>query len=406
MTGAPDAGPGPGPEGEAGAGQPQWSPTGPLDLTRPRYGVASLADMLPGACAVLGVPGVADPLGLAAELSGVRRIALLLVDGLGWHQLPLAVPYAPTLRDLARDGRELTCGFPSTTPTSLVSLGTGAPPGAHGVLGFRVRLPGTAEVLTHIDWRDEPEPRRWQPLPTLLERAVAAGVAVAVVGRPEFARSGLTRAANSGGRYVGAVDLSALADEMLTALRVGDGPNLVYGYHPDLDRHGHLSGVDSITWRAIVADLDIALTRLVDGLPADAALLVTADHGQLNVPAGHRFDADTEPALRAGVRMIAGEPRVRYLHVWPGATADVIATWSALLGDAAWVADRAEAVAAGWFGPVPEEHLARIGDVVIACRSTHAVVTSREEPVEARLVGYHGSFTAAEMAVPLLVARG
>ncbi|MFE9690051.1 alkaline phosphatase family protein [Micromonospora sp. NPDC005806] len=380
----------------------------PLDPVAPRYGGGSLADVLPTACAVLGVPGAADLLGLHPRLAGVRRIAVLLVDGLGWYQIPTAAPYAPTLAGLAATvGAPLTSGFPSTTPTSLVSLGTGTPSGAHGVLGFKVRVPDTDRVLSHIEWAGDPEPLRWQPVATWYERARAAGVAVTVVSRPEYAGSGLTVAANRGGDYRGASDADALATRMLAALAAGTGPTLVSGYHPDLDRHGHLSGVDSTPWRLAAADVDRLLARLVDGLPPDAALLVTADHGQLNVPDAHRIDLDTDPRLRVGVRVVAGEPRIRYLHVEPGAAADVVAAWSAVLGAAAWVTTRDEAVATGWFGPVPEEHLARIGDVVVACRGTYAVVATRsEKPMESRLVAYHGSDTAAEMTIPLLVLRG
>lgn len=383
--------------------------TAPLVTVHPRYGTGSLADVLPSALAVLGVPDAFDRLGLATQLSGVRRIALLLVDGLGWYQIPVAAPYAPTLADLAaRCGRTLTAGFPSTTPTSLATLGTGAAPGGHGILGFRVRVPGTDRALTHIDWpgSEPPDPYRWQPLSTQFELARAVGVAVTVVSRPEFAGSGLTLAANRGGDYRGASDLDALAAEMLAALRAGDGPTLVYGYHPDLDRHGHLAGVDSTSWRLAAAEVDRLLDQLVDGLPADAALLVTADHGQLNVPPEHRIDLDADPRLRAGVRMVTGEPRVRYLHVQPGAADDVVATWREVLGEAAWVATRQEAVAAGWFGPVPEEHLERIGDVVVACHGSYAVLATKADgPFVAKLVAYHGSCTAAEMVVPLLVVR-
>ncbi|PWU55114.1 alkaline phosphatase family protein, partial [Micromonospora globispora] len=324
------------------------------------------------------------------------------------YQLPTAAPYAPTLVGLAATvGTTLTSGFPSTTPTSLVTLGAGVPPGAHGVLGFKVRVPDTDRVLSHIEWTGDPEPLRWQPVPTQYERARAAGVAVTVVSRPEYGGSGLTLAANRGGDYRGASDVDALAGQMLAALAAGTGPTLVSGYHPDLDRHGHLSGVDSVPWRLAAAEVDRLLARLVDELPPDAALLVTADHGQLNVPQAHRFDLDTDPQLRAGVRVVAGEPRVRYLHVEPGAAADVVAAWSAVLGDAARVMERAEAVATGWFGPVSEEHLRRIGDVVVACRGTYAVVATRsEKPIESRLVAYHGSDTAAEMTIPLLVLRG
>lgn len=379
-----------------------------FETVRPRYGDASLADVLPSALAVLGVPGAADRLGLVGQLDGVRRVAVLLLDGLGWHQIPTAMPYAPTLADLTvRSGRQLTAAFPSTTPTNLVTFGTGAAPGKHGVLGFRVRLPGTDRVLTHIDWPRDLDPRRWQPVPTQLELARAAGVPVTVVGRPEFATTGLTVAANRGGEYRGAVDVDELATGMLAALAAGDGPTLVSGYHPDLDRRGHLTGVDSSSWRMAAAEVDRLLARLVDGLPADAALLVTADHGQLNVPADMRFDLDADARLRAGVRVVAGEPRVRYLHVEPGAVGDVVAAWRAVLGEAAWVTTREEAVAAGWFGPVPEAHLQRVGDVVVACHGSYAVLaTKTDKPFEARLIAYHGSYTAAEMTVPLLVVRG
>ena len=384
------------------------APVGPFEPVAPRYGGGSLADVLPSALAVLGVRGAVDLLGLGPRLTGVRRIAVLLVDGLGWYQLPTAAPYAPTLTGLAATvGTTLTSGFPSTTPTSLVTLGAGVPPGAHGVLGFKVRVPDTDRVLSHIEWTGDPEPLRWQPVPTQYERARAAGVAVTVVSRPEYGGSGLTLAANRGGDYRGASDVDALAGQMLAALAAGTGPTLVSGYHPDLDRHGHLSGVDSAPWRLAAAEVDRLLARLVDELPPDAALLVTADHGQLNVPQAHRFDLDTDPQLRAGVRVVAGEPRVRYLHVEPGAAADVVAAGSAVLGDAARVMERAEAVATGWFGPVPEEHLRRIGDVVVVCRGTYAVVATRsEKPIESRLVAYHGSDTAAEMTIPLLVVRG
>lgn len=381
----------------------------PLATVAPRYGTGSLADVVPSVLAALSVPGAGDRLGLAATLADVDKIALLLVDGLGARLLAPAARHAPTLAGLLRSTPmwTLTAGFPSTTPTSLTSLGTGAPPGAHGVLGFTVRVPGTDEVLNHVYWAGDPDPLRWQPLHTQFDRATAAGVEVTVVSRPEFATSGLTLAANRGGVYRGARGAHEIAEEMLAALDQAAPPALVYGYHADLDRVGHLCGVDSDAWRAAAAAVDTLLTRLVEGLPAGAALLVTADHGQLDVPADQRFDLDADPRLRAGVRVVAGEPRVRYLHTEPGATADVLATWRAVLGDAAWVVERAEAVAAGWFGPVPEAHLDRVGDVVVACHDRYAVVATQTQPLlESRLVAYHGSYTAAEMEIPLLVARG
>ncbi|TMM39651.1 MAG: alkaline phosphatase family protein [Actinobacteria bacterium] len=376
--------------------------------TVPRYGAGSLPDVLPSALAALGVPGP-DPLGLRERLAGVRRIAVVLVDGLGYHLLPLAAPVAPTIADVLA-GRlgtvlELTSPFPSTTPTSLVSLGTGVPPGQHGQLGFFLAIPGTGRVLNPLTWRDEPDPARWQPVPTLFERAAGTGVQVSVASRPEYAGSGLTVAAYRGSRYRDAANPDELATQVLAGLV--EAPALSYGYHPTLDSTGHVHGVDSPQWRAAAAEVDALLARLVDGLPRDGALLVTADHGQLDVPADRRFDLDADPRLAAGIEVVAGEPRVRYLHTRPGAAPDVLDAWRAVLGDAAWVASREEAIGTGWYGAVSTGHAARLGDVVAVCRQRYAVLaTAHEPPTIAKLVAFHGSTTPQEMVIPLVIVRG
>jgi hypothetical protein len=376
-----------------------------LSVVRPAYGTGSLADLLPSVSAVLGVPGAADVLGLGQRLDGVRKIGVLLVDGLGAYQLPVATPYAPVLADLAAGAGTLTAGFPSTTPVSLVTVGTGALPGAHGVLGFTARRPD-GRILNHIYWADDPDPRQWQPVPTRFETAAAAGVAVTQVTRPEFEGSGLTVSANRGAAFAGAADGDTVATRMLAALAAGPGPALVYGYHPDLDRAGHEDGVDAASWRDAARGVDRLLDRLVHGLPPHAALLVVADHGQLNVPVDARFDMADIPALSAGVVAVAGEPRVRYLYAAEGALADVLAAWRETLGEAAWVLSRDEAIEGGWYGPVPPEHAGRIGDAVVICQGRSvALAGGWEPPAVGRLIGYHGSVTAAEMTVPLLVAR-
>ncbi|MGH3561727.1 MAG: alkaline phosphatase family protein, partial [Mycobacterium sp.] len=138
----------------------------------------SICDILPAAAALLGVPGAVDTLGLAERVGDVRRVAVVLVDGMGYHLLPQLAADAPLLASVlaGTDGQldELACTFPSTTPTSLASLGTGVPPGEHGLLGFTVNIPGTDRVLTHIFWDpsnpEDPPPARWQPVPTWFER--------------------------------------------------------------------------------------------------------------------------------------------------------------------------------------------------------------------------------------------
>jgi len=182
---------------------------------------------------------------------------------------------------------------------------------------------------------------------------------------------------------------------------------LVYAYTADLDTAAHVFGIASPEWHAAAVRADALLTRLVEALPPDAALLITADHGGLNVPADQRIDLDADPRLRAGVRAVAGDPRVRYLHTEPGAASDVIAAWGELLNGRADVHSRDDAVAAGLFGPVRPDHLPRIGDVVVTCTGDTAVLASGHEPPEvAQLVGFHGAAAPVEMAIPLITFHG
>lgn len=370
----------------------------------------SICDIMPAAAALLGVPGAVDTLGLTERVGDVRRVAVVLVDGMGYHLLPQLAAEAPLLASVlaGNAGRltELSCTFPSTTPTSLTSLGTGAPPGQHGVLGFTVNIPGTDRVLTHIFWRDNPPPARWQPVPTWFERLRDAGISARVVLPEPLIGSGLTEAAYRGAEFHATVKGEHYAARV--AAELAAAPGLVYGYTAALDKAAHLSGIGSPHWQRAAARVDALLRRLVEELPDDAALLVTADHGGLNVPlnTGARIDIAADSRLSAGVRVVAGEPRVRYLHTEPGATADVLATWKELLAGRAEVCGRDEAVVAGLFGPVRPEHLARIGDVVVTCTGDTAVLATGDEPPEsALLVGFHGAATPAETAIPLIVFR-
>lgn len=366
----------------------------------------SIRDVLPAAAALLGAPDGADRLGLAESVGAVDRVAVVLVDGMGWHLLPKLSTDAPLLAAvLAGDTgtlTELTCTFPSTTPSSLVSLGTGAWPGQHGILGFTLNVPGTDRVLTHIVWRDDPPHAEWQPLPSWFGRLERAGIAARAVLPAPFIGSGLTDAAYRGARFRPTQPDDDYARQLADELHAG--PGLVFGYTADLDTAAHLFGIGSQQWHEAAVRVDALLTRLVETLPPNAALLVTADHGGLNVPPDARVDLDADPRLGGGVRVVAGEPRVRYLHAEPGAAADVQAAWAEVLDGRARVYGREQAVAAGMFGPVDPAHLARIGDVVVVCTGDTAVLATAHEPPEiARLIGFHGGATPAEMAIPLIV---
>ena len=129
---------------------------------------------------------------------------------------------------------------------------------------------------------------------------------------------------------------------------------------------------------------------------------MTADHGMVDVAEQDRIDVDAVPELRAGVALLGGEPRARHVYARAGAAGEVLAAWREVLGHRAWVASREEAVADGWFGPVQPWLAPRIGDVVAAPAGPWAIVATKAEPRESRLLAVHGSLTPADQLVPLL----
>jgi hypothetical protein len=365
--------------------------------TLPRYGESSLADLASSVLASLGVAGEANPLGLAPA----ERVCLLVVDGLGWELLREHPAAAPFLSELAVAGRPLTAGFPATTVTSLASLGTGRPPGQHGLLGYQVAVPGQNRLLNGLRWDSRVDPLTWQPGSTIFERAAAAGLGARRVAQGSLAGTGLSVAAMRGAQFLSADTVGALVAQGAAALR-RRGPALATVYHADLDSTGHVFGCSSDAWRYHLGHVDKLAEQLAGTLPPGTVLYVTADHGMTDVAAQDRIDVDAEPALREGVALLGGDARARYVYAEPGAAADVLAAWREVLGLRAWVASREQAIAEGWFGPVDPAFAPRIGDVIAAPAGSAAIVATQAEPRESRLIGMHGSLTPADQLVPLL----
>ncbi|MFJ4622867.1 alkaline phosphatase family protein [Streptomyces sp. NPDC088812] len=394
--------------------QPVWDHPEPLALSSapvPEYGTGSLADLLPTLAAGMGVPGMTAAI---RELAPADRACVFLIDGLGWEQLkahPDEAPYLHALLGSSRGGtgRPLTAGFPATTATSLASVGTGLPPGAHGLPGYTVRDPATGELMNQLRWQPWTEPRAWQPHPTVFQLAAAAGVHAAQVSSPTFENTPLTKVALSGGTFLGRLTGEERMDLAAARLAAGDR-SLVYTYYSELDGAGHRYGVASDTWRGQLMTVDRLVQRLAEQLPPRSALYVTADHGMVDVPFDeqHRIDFDEDWELSAGVALLGGEGRARHVYAVPGAENDVLTCWREVLGEQFWVASRDEAIDAGWFGPpagIDERVYARLGDVIAAARDDVLLIASQREPNESAMVGNHGSMTPAEQLVPLLEVR-
>jgi hypothetical protein len=350
--------------------------------------------------AALGVPGLENRLGLP----DAPRWVVALVDGLGELNLRENAIEAPFLSSLTAVP-DVRCGLPSTTVTSLTSLGTGLRPGRHGVAGYTVRVPETGERLNSIAWDLPLDPLAWQPHAMVLEQLAAAGVGAAAVNESRFAGSALTLCTQRGVPYHGVSSSWERLDVLVDVVESSDR-SAVYAYESRLDHAGHAYGCQSEEWREMLRTVDTELRQIREDLPADTRLLVTADHGMLDLPMDDRFDVDQHPRLLDDVELLAGEARFRHLYTAQGSgtgTAAAVADrWRTECGDRADVRLRAECE--DWFGPLDPAVADRFGDVIVAAQGDFAVFSSREFAREMLMTGFHGSTSEVETRIPVLIA--
>ena len=362
------------------------------------FSAVRLADVLTSSLASLR--SQPNPLGLPPA----GKALVLLADGLGVSNLRARAGHARFLTSHLAKTDVVDGVFPATTAAGIASLTTGVAPGTHGLVGYKVLDAANDRVVNQLTgWDERMEPRSWQNQPTVFETAAETGIPSFAVGPKRFTDSGFSQAVLRGAGYVPAETIGARF-AAARAIFDAEPTALIYLYVPELDINAHAHGWESARWLAQLENLDAETARFAGTLRPDEGMILTADHGVVDVPAAKQVLFDTVPALVAGVRHIGGDPRCLQLYTEPDVDADALAeTWREVEGERAWIFTRSEAVAAGLFGAVRDDAAARIGDVIVAARKLIAYYDSREPNQSARsMVGQHGSVTDEELRVPVI----
>ena len=361
-----------------------------------------LSDLSSSIFASLGLTNVVDHLGMGRNSEA--RECLLLVDGLGKNAIDQYGSRYLNLSSLTYHST-LQATFPSTTATSLTSLGTGKRAGEHGMVGYTMRVPHSGRperILNALKWDERVDPATWQPHATLFERAMSEGISVSHVAAKRFESTGFTRAALRGGSYRGANSAEELIRESVAALQ--RDRSFVYLYLNDVDEASHGEGFGSEKFLTAMAKVDSLVGELLSKLPQGTRLWITSDHGMIN-----RDDfcvLGKENDLLRDIDLLAGEPRVRYLYCdWSKVDA-VRSRWQNYFGERITILTREEAIASGLFGPeVTQAASDRIGDLVAIANGNLILVESEREALQCAMVGHHGGVTSAETEIPLLTVK-
>jgi predicted AlkP superfamily pyrophosphatase or phosphodiesterase len=357
----------------------------------PDYSGACISNVVPA----LLEPSPSDIPWMPDGVLDAERVVLLVLDGLGWDQLVDRPSCAPLLSSLA--GGPISSVVPSTTATALTSIATGLTPGQHGVIGYRIAVEG--EVLNVLRWTTPAGDARQTIPPGEFQKAASfASQHPPIVTRTEFTGGGFSGAHLDGTRLHGYRCLSTLVTEVRRLTHANEP--FVYAYYDGIDKVSHEYGLGEF-YDAELTACDHLVGEVLDALPPDTALVITADHGQVHT-GDHLIELPG--SVLEHLSMQSGEGRFRWLHARPGRAAALLDATFDAFGDIAWVRTKEQVVAEGWFGPtVTAAASSRLGDVALVAKGVHAFV----DPADTgpyRLIGRHGSLTSAEMRVPLLAA--
>lgn len=337
---------------------------------------------------------------------GLRKVesaCVVMVDGLGVENIAFAAGHMKFLGKQSLNA--IRCAFPSTTASSLVSFATGDRPGVHNFVGYQVQKNG--EPLNLLTGLTANAAKALQHRVTVSEKAKASGLECYFIGPPEYENSGFTNATMREATYVAEKEISQRVSRAV-ALLMTQKRCLIYLYIPELDQTAHRYGSRSMQWLQRAEDVDSELSRLVDQTPKRAGILVTADHGIVDVPTTNHIYLDDLDFDWTVVQSFGGDPRSRYLYLTePSLTSSVRQTLTDKLGVDVHVCELQDLVDSGWLANPSAEARSLLPQLFLIAKTSVAIYhRSFSKPQSMKMIGQHGSISDAETRVPLVKLNG
>jgi Type I phosphodiesterase / nucleotide pyrophosphatase len=306
-----------------------------------------------------------------------ERIAVVLLDAFGWAFVQRHADH-PFLQKLQIE--KVAAQFPSTTTAHLTTLYTGLPVEEHGLYEWRVYEPSIDAVIRPLPFlpaRDDDPPLTIDPRDVLPPARFFERVPATVLQPEAITGSKYGSVALAGARVSG---FSTIEEG---AARLGDAPGLTCLYWDRIDAIGHRHGPSNPLF-------DAEILRALDALAkVETPLLVTADHGQIDVHVTDELDAIWPPLVEHLTQHPAGSARDMFLHVTEPET--VVEALSARLDDRARVC-----LAAELFPNAGPRLLDRLADVCVLPAPGRMVGLRKFSSYESRFKGHHGGLTPEE----------
>ena len=347
--------------------------------------------------ALKSTSGETNTLGLPSR----RSVCVILVDGLGSTNLKSAAGHARFLNSQQSDSA--MCWFPATTSTSITSFATASNPWDNGFLGYQVFNKATQTPMNLLSgWKEYAEGENYQEVSTIAEISSNRGVGFHTVAPSAYERSGFTGATMRGSEFHG---VDRIADRLTEALNLLAQPEakVIYLYIPELDQLAHAKGSESTSWLNQLEDLDSLVRDFVSSIPKGSGVILTADHGVVDVPKENHVYLD-ELMAKSDFKFVGGDTRSLFLYFEDAV--DKQAARELLedsLGESCYISTPEDLIAAGYWKSLSPKSENVAPDLLVLARKRVALYHRGFAKVKSlEMVGHHGSITNEELAIPLI----
>lgn len=343
------------------------------------------------------IQGKDNPLALPKK----KKIAAVLVDGMGAEQIIARQGHAKFLADRVAAKQTAFSAFPATTSSNIGSFATGLLPGKHGLVGHQV-LDRTNQIRINLltGWTADTDPLVWQPFPTISEISKTAGVPCYVIAASEYEKTGYTNATMRDAKFIAAESIADRFGQMLEVMRA-PGEALIYLYVPELDKYGHRNGWQSAGWAALLEEINHEIKSAAGVLPADSAMLVTADHGMVDTTEQDHVLLDNY--FDSSLEWFGGDTRAGFVYLNDVAGIEPLLKRLDSLSNLLSAHATKDLITAGYFGEVGELASARLPELVLLAKGKSVMFHSEYSKKKSfEMVAHHGSVSSAELRIPLI----
>ena len=321
-----------------------------------------------------------------------RQIQLVLVDGMG---ADLVERYAKKDGFLKRfKSREVETVYPPTTVAATTAIQCGLTPLETGWLGWQQYFEEIDHYLIPFLNKDyytgeaiETSDYAYKKIPTVTIQAELASKGIkATEVYPAFRPDGC----------------KSFEEMCVRLVELSKDPKLryLYAYWDKFDSLMHNIGVNDPRTAEALHDIDFQLEKLEKGLAEDVAVIVIADHSQIDTKICYINDV---PKLCEMFELKPTfEPRTINFKIKPECQDAFKKMFNEIYGESFVLYTREEVLKKNLFGPYKEGTTALrfIGDFVACAISDVALFYSEERDVD--MIGNHAGMSEAEMMIPLI----